>query len=582
MQPVEGGSRMNSSLRQRMTLTISAVLLLITWVAPLTAFAQSSDSPNHQYFRKVAAFKHRIEAYKDSADHYNLSVLLREMPGFIDTLDEYIHSDNDYAQQTAIEIAGSTWPLNDKLLDVLIAAKSMYNKGFIVWSINALERVGLSNPKVLPALVQFAELDKNSGARGAIARLCEAEKDSIPIMLTFVKYAAWDGWIAIRRLDTLDRSDPRIVRGLIEALHENPALDRECAAEALGHREIMLDEILPALASALRDNAEIVRYAAGEALLKFGRKGLAVLIKSLQSDDIYTRTSAIDALEKVKPLTAEMEDAFIRCLKDSNDYVRATAAAILERVTTRKAREAMAVYQEDEKLRKQEYERESQAERNRVYSLAEICSPIPPDANYKDSLFIRDSVPVVINGDTMFLLTVHVDRDRPDRLSIWKRVEDGYRFIDMIESDGGDYHGSIAKPVIFHFGGETFIYIENYSSGNGGWHDDSVYVVTGGGELQPVDFVGPVKECYSLLRKGETIMNGVYNYMADDTMSFAFDIWEKDDSHCCPTGGTIEGTYKLEKSSAYDPVTRGRKTSYRIVVDRFQRVPPTEDEQNEK
>ncbi len=98
--------------------------------------------------------------------------------------------------------------------------------------------------------------------------------------------------------------------------------------------------------------------------------------------------------------------------------------------------------------------------------------------------------------------------------------------------------------------------------------------MTGSGDLQTVDFPGPGKECYSLLRKGETIMNGVENYMADDTTTFGFYIWEKDDPHCCPTGGTIEGTYKLEKKSTYDPGARERKTSYEIVVGKVERLPP--------
>ncbi len=543
--------------------------------AALSSYLDNVERKRHQkYSDRVAAFRDRVELYKDSTDHYDLSLLLQKIPGVIDTLNEYVHSESDYAQQTAIEIAGSTWPLNDQLLDILIAAKNIYNTGFRVWAINSLERVGLSNPKVLPALIEFADLDGNSGARGAIARLCSTVKDSIPMLLLVVKYSNYGADMAIRQLDTVNYSDPRIVRGLIDALHDGFALAREGAAQALGHRTIMLDEILPALASALADSENIVRYAAGEALSRFGKMGISILIQSLRRDDIYTRTSAIEALEKIKPVTDEMENAFIRCLKDSNSDVRATASSVLERLKTPKSRKALAVYNEDKKLREQQDEQEYQAEQSRTFSLAEICSPISSNADYKEPLTIQCSVPVVIKNDTVFLLTLHTDRDRPDQLNIWKKVKGGFKHINTLETDEGEYHGYIDKPIIFHMNGETFICIQNYSGGNGGYHDDSVYVVTDHGDLQHVDFIAATNECDSLLRDGETIWNGVSNDIADDTLSFSFGIWEKDDAHCCPSGGMIDGTYKLEKTKTYDPISRKEKVSYRIKVGDCERLPP--------
>jgi HEAT repeat protein len=546
--------------------------------ATLSPYLDNVERKRHQkYFDRVAAFRHQVELYRDSTDHYDLSLLLQRIPGVIDTLNEYVHSQSDYAQQTAIEIAGSVWPLNDQLLDILIAAKNIYNTGFRSMAIDALERVGLSNHKALPALIEFAELDRNSGARGAIERLCRTVKDSIPMLLLVVKYTNYGADMAIRQLDTMNYSDPRIIRGLIEALHDGSALARECAARALGHRTIMLDEILPALAAALADSEMIGRYAAGESLSKFGQRGVSILIQSLKNDDIYTRTSAIEALEKIKPVTDEMEDAFIRSLNDSNSDVRATASSVLERLKTPKSRKALDVFKEDEKLRQQQAEQEYQAEQSRTFSLAEICLPVPSNADYKEPLTIQYSVPVVIKNDTVFFLTVHTDRDRPDQLNIWKKVKGGFRHINTLESDGGEYHGYIDEPIVFHMSGETFIYIQNYSGGNGGYHDDSVYVVTDLGDLQPVDFVAPTNECDSLLREGETIMNGVSNDIADDTLSFSFGIWEKDDAHCCPSGGMIDGTYKLEKTKTYDPISRKEKMSYRITVGDFERLPPKGD-----
>ena len=542
--------------------------------AALSPYLDNVERKRHRkFFDRVEAFKERVEVYKDSSDHYDLPVLLRNIPGLLDTLDVYIHSESSFGQQTAIGIASNTTPINDRLVDILVWAKDAYNTGLRSEAIEALERAGLSHPKVLPALIEFADLDWNRSARNAIGKLCIAEKDSVPMLLLVLKYSEYNGDWAVRLLDSMNCSDPRIVRGLIEALHNESDIVRKNAAEALGHRSILLDEIFPALASALADSESIVRYGATESLLKFGQKGTSVLIQCLKSKDIYTRTSAVEALERITPVTHEIEEAFIQCLKDSNSDVCETAAAVLSRLKTPESRKALEVYKQDEKRREEEYDKEYQAHESRLFSLNDIFSDIPPNADYREALHIRDSVPVTVKNDTLFFLTVHTDRDRPDQLNIWKKYNQGFRHIDTFESEGGDYHGDFDKPVVFHLNGETFIYIQINSGGNGGYHDDSMYVITERKELRHVEFIRVDKQCNNLLKEGETIMNGVDNTIADDTLSFFLGIWEKDDAHCCPTGGSIEGTYKLEKIKTYDPILRREKVSYRIVVGDYSRVP---------
>ncbi|GEM_PF-3075709 len=551
--------------------------------ASLSPYLVNIERKRHQkFFDRVAAFKENLEAYKDSNDHYDLSVLLRKIPGVLDTLDLYIHSESDFGQQTAVEIASEIIPLTDRIVDILIASKNSYSTSLRYRVIDPLERAGLAYPKVLPALIDLAELDSRNPAGSAIERLCRAEKDSIPMLLLTIKYSLYSAGQTIRRLDTMNYSDPRIVRAFIGALHHDDPSTRQAAIEALGRRNIVLDEIIPALANAMGDSVMFVRSTAAETLTKFGGKGIYVLVESLKSKDMYTRTSAIDILERSELRTAEIEKAFIQCLKDSNSAVRETAAAGLLRFKTPESRKALDVYEQDEKLREEQDANDVEAQRNKVFSLENILSDIPPNADYRDALHIQDTVSVTIKNDTLFLLTVHTDRDRPDQLNIWKRCKGGFQHLETFESEAGDYHGNFDKPVVFHLNSETFIYIQINSSGNGGYHDDSVYVVTDRGELQHVEFIQIENECNNLLKQDETIMNGVMNTIVDDTLSFSLGIWEKGDAHCCPTGGSIEGMYKLEKTKIDDPATRKETMSYRIILGDYERIPAKEEKGDEK
>jgi HEAT repeat protein len=426
-------------------------------------------------------------------------------------------------------------------------------------------------------LIRFAQETDRKAARAAIESICKAKRDSLPMLLLALKYSLYSCDWAIQKLDTMHTSDTTIIRALIGALKNKEPLDREYAAEALGHRTILLEEIIPALVSVLSDEVMIARSAAGESLSKFGPKAVPALLECLKCENIYTKTTAIDALERIQPITSDMEDAFVRCLKDSNSYVRAVSSSILTRIKTEKATAALKIFEEDEHLREITAEKESLQLRNRIFSLQEALSTIPPDADNYNPLVLDKAIPYKDKGDTVFLFAIHKDRDRPDELNIWKKEDSGYRLLETFLTDEGDYHGHFDDPIFFRLEGDRFIYIQNNSSGNGGYHDDSIYFVTDRQDLQHVDFNPSFSECKSLLHDGEVILNGVVNDIEDDKLSFSFGIWEKEDAHCCPSGGEIDGTYKLEKNTIIDPWTKKRRISYKIVIGGFERLPAKEN-----
>jgi hypothetical protein len=83
-------------------------------------------------------------------------------------------------------------------------------------------------------------------------------------------------------------------------------------------------------------------------------------------------------------------------------------------------------------------------------------------------------------------------------------------------------------------------------------------------DLKEVEFIPAAESFQAHLAKGEGVWKGVTSRFTTDGLFFDFYIWNDGDANCCPTAGTVNGTYKVERQPD------GR---LRISMDTFKRAP---------
>ena len=542
-----------------------------------------TDTQEGDAVLRARAMRNDFEAFRDSDGQIHADAFLIRRPGAVDTLVDYLLDHNDILNGIAIEIfrvilAANIQPfsLSDSAIDRLVVPQHFDNINVRRISIRVLAALWPSTPKAFSAMIYYAKIYNDENALKAVERVAVASRDSIPLLIAGVELIE-RGMASnlISRLDTLSLIDPRIVRCFLEAMRDKEVFVRSNAAIGLGHRKIMLDEIIPVLIGALSDESSVVRWDAGESLCKIGASSVLPLIHSLDTSDINTRTAAMDALQNIKPVTNDMVDAAIRHCADPNKSIRDGVSYILRQSGTEKARQALLICDEDEGRRELEAEVREKENQTKIFSLQEILATIPPNDDFDDSLTLESYVSVLLNHDTLFVATVHnvavhadIFAQRPDKLNIWKTVHGGYRLFKSEDSGGGgdSYH---EKPFVFHKSGETFLYCQLNYYGTGHYHDDSIYVLNRDRELQPVEFIPAPDGCEKVLHKDEYVAQGVQNEFSDHSLSFSFGIWRTHDGNCCPSGGSVEGTYKVQKRN--DPDTPG-KSLYRIMVGKYKRL----------
>ncbi len=55
-------------------------------------------------------------------------------------------------------------------------------------------------------------------------------------------------------------------------------------------------------------------------------------------------------------------------------------------------------------------------------------------------------------------------------------------------------------------------------------------------------------------------------------MKFLFWISRVGDPHCCPSGGVVTGTYKIQGTPKYDSFTRRYSADFKILIDEMQQL----------
>ena len=321
--------------------------------------------------------------------------------------------------------------------------------------------------------------------------------------------------------------------------------------------------IIPTLMATLGDER---LYDSQEiaALSRMGSSAVPELAAALKTSNLYVRQNSADALAGMKPLPPDAVRALQFALKDKNSDVRATAIASLRTAGGEAQQAAEAAEKRDQQATAEKPKLDT-----RLYSRKQISAPIPADDEYMYPLTLSYMVPITKGAaaEAKLFATLHAGKDRADRLVFWRKVgDDRYQQLRIMYSEeeylGLGYH--FEHPLTF-----TSAYERVSNAGsvqqNGffvdipltGWRvkEDSVFVIEND-QVVPVAIDSPYGG------------PGGGNNFEDGKLEYGENIYNRDDPTCCPTGGSITGTYKIVEDTRQNPAV------WKIVVATTKRNPP--------
>ena len=190
--------------------------------------------------------------------------------------------------------------------------------------------------------------------------------------------------------------------------------------------------------------------------------------------------------------------------------------------------------------------------KERVFSIEEIVSPIPPNSSKVDPLELKWIFSELFDNFSQLYVTVHKGKGRPDRLALYFCENGKYQPLKIIEADG--IHSSFAKPNFFHYDFDsttrkTFIHVPMRYHGTGGFRRDRIFRFESGLTVtaEEVDFEPASEPLSAYLHEGERPSSYAYYDFADNSLKFTFFVFKDIDHHKRPTGGRVSGTYKITK-----------------------------------
>lgn len=156
-----------------------------------------------------------------------------------------------------------------------------------------------------------------------------------------------------------------------------------------------------------------------------------------------------------------------------------------------------------------------------------------------------------------------------EAILLWRKNDTGnFELISKVLSEKGE---SFAKPDIFTIDQYSFVNLSTEPSGSGGFVREVIYWLAPDRSLHEVRFQ-PASEIYeNMLASGEIVLSGGEKEFFVDGNAMRFQFWlaEPGDPHCCPTGGSVTGTYKLSGSPDYDSVRRQYQANFVVTVDQL-------------
>jgi len=202
------------------------------------------------------------------------------------------------------------------------------------------------------------------------------------------------------------------------------------------------------------------------------------------------------------------------------------------------------------------------------YMKTEVLSPKTGETLIDTASVPKDSYTLKLQNVEVLACRYNIGTKRQPRetLLLWVKNAVGYELAYKLESGPGEV---FSKPVLFSASNYTFLNISTEPNGSGGFVADQFFWFAPDGSVHAVEFQ-QASEVYEQLAKSDEIIltGGEKEFFYDeDQMRFEFWLAREGDPHCCPSGGSVTGTYKLVGAPKYDFFTRRYQANFHILVD---------------
>jgi HEAT repeat protein len=447
--------------------------------------------------------------------------------------------------KAAVAIA-AVEPTHSEAVPILIREISNGSTGWslaVNSAIDALKSFGSLAQPAIPSLLNLLALNQDAGTR----------------------------MMAARALSKIRGLNEQQLEEMVLGLRDPEALVRAGVASALGDMVPEANEAIPQLLQALHDDQGYVRRTVAETLAKFGEAAVLALNQASQDKDMYVRQAVVESFRNMKLLPNGAAEILKRMAEDKNTEVREGAASLLRQAGIQGEWEARFELMEKEH-NGASASKDASPNPNRLYSKEEIIASIPADADHKYPLELEYLIPLVRVNQVQLPVTLHRGKDRGDLLIIWKQVGDKFQKVESMGTEGPGLSWFL-KPNSFHYNSDLFIQISEEFSGTSGFVKQTIFAVQPDNTLVPVQIQDADDWYKDKLKPGETIMNGWSLSATDPKLEFMFYIWNKDDGHCCPTAGIVNGTFKIAKSTIFDSLKKEWFNKYIMSVATANREP---------
>jgi HEAT repeat protein len=524
-------------------------------------------------------------------------------------------------RMSAVNFFGRVGPAAKAAIPDLVRCVNDPDQSIRVRTMNTLAIIGPAARDAIPALdiaMKSADNDTSEHAAMAMASIDPGDKAVLPIVMRTLNewgetddavealgkmgsYArpavpaiehllatdyVYDRQAAVTALPRIEGGNaiPTLVRTISGDKDDSVRLDAVMALGGLGSTD---SDAIAALVGVFSNDSEHVREAASNQLGQLGAAAVPALIAALNSPDFYQRAWSVQTLSQIKPLPGDAAHALTLALADKSEVVRTEAADALKDDTV-KAGEAIKDQQSQEEVDRDNGPAQgldafiagNPTSDSRSYTKAEIVASIPPDENHETPYELKYYLPITPlgshTGAEEFIVTIHSSKDATDQLALWKKTgDDKYQRL-VVQQAGTD--ASFEEPEVFsskvlmtgraseHY--ETALFLDlpmERTWGDGAGVFDTVFVLDHD-QLRPVA-IADAEQDSKQLRDGEIVWNGgLGNEFSDNHLEFGFTIWEANDCHACPSGGQVEGTYKVVKEMSYDAQRKDWAASWKMVV----------------
>lgn len=184
---------------------------------------------------------------------------------------------------------------------------------------------------------------------------------------------------------------------------------------------------------------------------------------------------------------------------------------------------------------------------DQLWTKQEIVYSVPNDLSQRTWDLIWAFPFKISNGGEMYI-TVHRSRGS-DIASIYLKEDKYFRLLKQVRAG----QSWIKEPTaVWYTPGEDtkrwhkFIHITQVHLGTGHFITEYVFVVERQ-HLREVIFVRAPETLKGIIGDSQGIWKGEGNTFSRDEITFGTHVYNEKDGNCCPTGGTITGTYKVFK-----------------------------------